>query len=128
MPSASQLAWKGSVREVSAYSTVGPQFAWEAARRRHLATHNLKMAFDRIPQGYRKACNLPLLPQLGAASCHSTSVSSSIGRARTAKSFSRYAPYLDPSVLARSVLRRRRLRLVGAHLSCLKRSRQGCPA
>ena len=53
-PYADHQAGRRSVREVSAYSTVYPEFAWEAVRRlrrlRRSIRHRWKMAFDRIPR------------------------------------------------------------------------------
>jgi hypothetical protein len=98
---ADQSVWKRSVREVSAYSTVYPELGQEAARRRNLRRpmgFRLKRALDQKARWFRKACNLPASPRLPAASCHLTCVSNSVGRVQTAKSFSRYAASLSPSV------------------------------
>ena len=96
------------LREISAYSTVCPEPAREAAYSqrpvalnpmpaipRHSIRHHWKMKFDRPPR-FRKACNLPVLPRLPTASCPSTRVSISVGNAPNPKSFSR-PPHLNPS-------------------------------
>lgn len=114
------------LREVSAYSTVCPEPAREAAYsqrpvalipKRSLPRHSIrqhwKMKTDRPPR-FRKTCNLPVPPRLPTASCPSTRVSISVGNAPNPKSFSR-PPHLNPSslpgvhLLASSVCRDRRL-------------------
>jgi hypothetical protein len=92
---------EGDLREVSAYSTVCPESAREAAYSqrptalismpaipRHSIWHHRKMKSDRPPR-FRKACNLPVPPRLPTASCPSTRVSISVGNAPNPKSFSR---------------------------------------
>jgi len=76
-PRAGQSGWNGSFREVSAYSTVCPEFASEAAHRRRQIRQRSKMDFDGIPRWYRKAYNLPLSPRLPTARCRLTCVTSS---------------------------------------------------
>jgi len=49
-PRVSQSGWKRSVREVSAYSTVCPEFASEAAHRRRQIRQRSKTDFDGIPR------------------------------------------------------------------------------
>jgi hypothetical protein len=102
--------WKRDLREVSAYSTVCPEPAREAAYSqrprslnsmpsipRYSIRHHLKLKSDRPPR-FRKACNLPVLPRLPTASCPSTRVSISVGNALNPKSFSRQPRTLNPSV------------------------------
>lgn len=92
---------ESDLREVSAYSTVCPEPAREAAYPqrpmnlipmpslpRHSIRHHWKMISDRPPR-FRKACNLPVLPWLPTASCPITRVSISVGNAPNPKSFSR---------------------------------------
>jgi hypothetical protein len=67
--------WKRSGREVSANSTVGPQFGWEAVRAWRPALQircGLKRTFDRTRRCFRKAYNLPYRRGSPTASCHLT--------------------------------------------------------
>lgn len=124
--------------EVSGYSTVCTKPAREAAcsqrpRRlipmpsvpRHSIRCHLKMRSDRPPR-FRKACNLPVLPRLPTASCHSARVpiSSATSENRN-RSAARRAP--QPVVrtqrslcLASSFCRDRRSR---AYFPCLTTTR-----
>jgi len=92
-------SWKAKLREVSAYSTVGPEFAWEAARRQRPIRHRLKMACSRIPRSFHKACNLPLSPRLLTTS-YSFNVCFKFSHDAW-KASSRYAAHLSPFVLTR---------------------------
>jgi len=72
-PSGRSSAEKESAREVSAYSTVDPELAREAACRqspKRSKDYRLKMALDKKLQ-FRKTYDLPLLPPLFTASRHS---------------------------------------------------------
>ena len=87
-----------NLREVSAYSTVCPEPAREAAYsqrpliQKHSIRYHLKMRSDRPPR-FRKACNLPVLPRLPTASCHSARVSISSATSETLnRSAARRAP------------------------------------
>jgi hypothetical protein len=72
-PSGRSSAEKENAREVSAYSTVDPELAREAACRqspKRSKDYRLKMALDKKLQ-FRKTYDLPLLPPLFTASRHS---------------------------------------------------------
>jgi hypothetical protein len=117
------IGWKEKLREVSAYSTVGPEFAWEAARRRQPIRHRLKMDCDRIARSFRKACNLPLSPWLPATSCSFYVCFKFSHDAWNLRTSSCYVAHLSPSFQPAHVLRLWRVRLAGAYLSCSKRTR-----